>query len=508
LSERPAEQRHGLAPGTPLVPAQSDRSIDHSLFSGLAWTALARWAAQLVSWVGTLYAAHLLMPSDYGLVAMANVPVGLVRIAENFGLDAVLVQDRKLDRTQLAQLAGLALLTGLALMLTIMVLARPISSMYGQPRVAAIIVALSVLVPLEAAQVVPRARLQIEMAFRTLGALTFVQTLVATVTVVACAALALGAWSLVLNVVLSSAVITIILSALRPYRVAWPGNPQSISRPILSGWRLLVARAGYYASSSADQAIIGRVLGASSAGIYSFAQTFSTLPVQEITSVVGRVVPGVFSSVQTRPDEMRRYFLLLSEASSLIAFPAAAGIGVCADLLVNVGLGPQWQDVIGPLRILCLYAVVFAGQDLVAHVLLWTGRFRANMWLNVLGAFALPPLLLIGARHGLSALCVTLTIGFAALSVPGFVIAARIIHLRWRDFGGALWPAIASSSLMCAGLLVLRSAAPLGALAQHTQLLSIVLGGLLVYAALLALFFRKRVLSLIAAIRASRTASH
>ncbi len=495
------------ATNAPAVLEPADSLRDHSLFSGIAWTALTRWSAQLVSWAGTLYVAHVLSPTDYGLVAMANVPVGLVRVAENFGLDAVLVQDRQLDRQQLAQLAGLALLVGVGLMLIIMALAQPIASLYDHPGIAAITAALSLLVPLEAAQVVPRARLQIDMAFRALGFLTFLQTVVATITVVVCAHLALGPWSLVLNVVVSSAVLTLVLIVLRPFEVRWPRDLRSIARPIVAGWRMLASRAGYYASSSADQAIIGRMLGASSAGIYSFAQTFSTMPVQEITSVVGRVVPGVFSSVQTRPSEMRRYFLMLTEASALISFPAAAGIAVCADLLVRVALGDQWLEVIAPLRILCLYAVVFAGQDLVGHVLLWTGRFRANMWLNILAAIGLPPLLYLGAKHGLNGVCIALCFGFTLLSLPGFVIAARIIQMRWREYGRALWPAIISSLVMAAGVQLFRSQDSVHAWPERLQFAAAVATGVLLYVAMLAVFFRNRARHLIGAIRAARRAA-
>src|SRR6185436_5466816 len=93
----------------------SSPSLDRSLVTGIGWTAFFRWAAQIVSWGGTLYAARILVPADYGVIAMAMVPIGLVRMIEDFGFDAVILQNRELSQEQVARLGGLALLFGVVL---------------------------------------------------------------------------------------------------------------------------------------------------------------------------------------------------------------------------------------------------------------------------------------------------------------------------------------------------------------------------------------------------------
>jgi O-antigen/teichoic acid export membrane protein len=107
---------------------QEVRAIDRRLVSGIAWTAVFRWAAQVISWVATLYVARILTPADYGLVAMAGVPIGFARLVEDLGLDAVIVQDRTLDDRQLASLAGTVLCLGGLLAGLFMVLAGPIAA--------------------------------------------------------------------------------------------------------------------------------------------------------------------------------------------------------------------------------------------------------------------------------------------------------------------------------------------------------------------------------------------
>src|SRR4051812_3370866 len=87
--------------------------IDRLLIGGMAWTAILRWSAQIVSWVGTAMAARVLTPGDYGLIGMAMLAIGFLRLVEDFGMDAVLVQDRTIEGSRQAQVAGLILATGL-----------------------------------------------------------------------------------------------------------------------------------------------------------------------------------------------------------------------------------------------------------------------------------------------------------------------------------------------------------------------------------------------------------
>jgi PST family polysaccharide transporter len=476
--------------------ADAARLLDRQLFRGIAWTAVFRWVTQLISWVGTFYAVRLLHPGDYGVVAMATVPIGLLRIVEDFGFDAVLVQDRQLDRDQLARLAGLALLVGLLCCGAFLLAAEAIASFNREPIVAALVSALSVTFVLDALQILPRAMLQRQLRFRTLAAVSAVQFLSSAATLVTCATLGFGAWSLVLNTLVGGFVVTCVLFYLSPYRIAWPHGIASLARPILAGWRVLVSRAAWYGYSNADQLLIGRVLGKDPLGAYGFAMQFAGLPVQEITSVVSRVVPGVFAEVQAQRGELRRYFLLLTEAMAYLAFPAAIGLALTADLVVAIALGPKWHAVVLPLRILSLYYAIYSAQVLVSHVLMWTGHFRANMWFLLLALVGLVAGFSLTVRFGIVAIAWTWVVVFPLVNFPALVVAARLIELGLRRFFTALLPAALACLAMAAVVLLVRASLDRG-LDGRLELAIAVASGAATYVSVLALFYRRRVTAIL-----------
>lgn len=474
---------------------QTLRRLDRSLVSGIAWTVVFRWAAQAVSWAATLYVARVLSPGDYGLVAMATVPIGLARLVEDLGLDAVIVQDRKLSDDQLASLAGSALGLGVILTTTFIVLSGPIALYFREPTVAALVVAMSLTFITDSLQVLPRALLQRDLAFRTLGWLHGTQVTTAAVVLTICAALSFGHWALVLNNLVSAVAITAVLFALRPFRIAWPRQLGTIAGSLVAGWRMMVSRATWYGYTSLDSTIIGRVLGKEPLGAFGFAMTFALLPVTEVSLMVSKVVPGIFSSVQESRPNLRRYFLMLTEAVSYLALPMSVGLALTADDFVLLALGPKWVDVILPLRILCGYAAINASQMLVSHVLLWTGHFRANMWFNVFALLVLPAGFYVGVHWGVAGVAWAWVVGFPLSIVPSVIMMARILELPTAAYFKAVRPALTACVVMVVAVLLLREALP-AEWSHAMRLAAQVAAGALVYAVVMLTLFSRSVLAI------------
>jgi O-antigen/teichoic acid export membrane protein len=476
---------------------------DRLLVSGIVWTAVFRWVAQGLSWVSTLYVARILKPADYGIVAMAAVPIGLARLVEDLGLDAIVVQDRTLDRDQLADIAGAVLCLGGVLTGLFFVLATPIAGYFREPAVAAVVMAMSANFVLDAIQVLPSAFLQREFRFRTLAGLQGLQATIGAIVAAVGATLAWGHWALVVNGLAGSVVTTVVLFALRPFAISWPRRLGRISSSLISGWRMVVSRAAYYAYISSDTVIVGRVLGKDSLGAFGFAKTFASLPVTEVSSVVSKVVPGIFSAVQQSPAKLRRYFLVLTEALSYLTMPMSVGLMLTADSFVRVALGPQWEAVVVPLRILSIYMIMNASQMLFAHVILWTGGYRAYMWLSVLSVTVVPVSILVGVRWGLAGVAWAWVVSYPLTTIPALLIVRRILDMRALPFFATLRPAAVGCLAMAATVLLVRLLLP-AAWPDAAKLAAQVATGVVTYPVVLIAAYRPRVRAIYELIRESR----
>ncbi len=149
---------------------------------------------------------------------------------------------------------------------------------------------------------------------------------------------------------------------------------------------------------------------------------------------------------------------------------------------------------VAPLRILCIYAAFYSCQVLVGHLLLWTGRFRANMWCSVLAATLLPAGFYVGTRWGLSGIAWVWVIGFPLVNLPAFVIAFRAIGINGWQWLNAFVPALVGCAAMVGAVLATRAVLP-ATLPLPIYTVACVGLGIMAYLATLLLLFRKRLLA-------------
>ncbi|MHC4730827.1 MAG: oligosaccharide flippase family protein, partial [Planctomycetota bacterium] len=110
-------------------------NIKEKVLSALRWTVLARVTAQAVTWGITLVVIRLLQPSDYGLMAMSEVFMGLLLLLSDAGLGQALVQAKTVSERQIRQLFGLLVLLSVALFAVLFLAAPAIGAYYGKPKV-------------------------------------------------------------------------------------------------------------------------------------------------------------------------------------------------------------------------------------------------------------------------------------------------------------------------------------------------------------------------------------
>ena len=169
---------------------------------------------------------------------------------------------------------------------------------------------------------------------------------------------------------------------------------------------------------NSDFIIAGRVLGEAPLGAYTLAWTLAHTPLEKLTTLVNRVTPSVFATIQTDLEALRRYLRNITGGMALIIFPATIGMALVAPEFVSVVLGSKWSGVVAPLELLALHALIRSNVILLSPLLNVIGEERLVMWNSVVAMIVLPISFYIGSRWG--------TVGIAA----GWVVIYPLVQLR------------------------------------------------------------------------------
>jgi PST family polysaccharide transporter len=383
--------------------------------------------AQLAGWAATIVTVRFLTPADYGIVGLATIYLSFVAVISEFGLASAIVNLPSLSRAHVAQLNSLSLGLGLAAYAITAALSYLLSLLFRTPELTGVLLSLGFLSVLSGLQTVPTAILQRDMAFRRLTGIEATQALGQGVFTALLAVAGLRYWALVLGALMAHAVGTALLRHARPIGYEKP-RIRELGGALTFGRDVLLGRIGWLAYTNADQLIVGRRLGTGALGAYSLALTLSSMPMEKISGLLGRVLPSYLAAVRDDEAAARRYLLLSLEGLSLVTLPLAIGLAVVAGDFVYVVLGERWAPAIFPLQILCVVGAIRSVTVPIAPFLTSRGRadlIRSN---SLVAASLLIVAFFIGTWYGLRGVALAWLIVYPfVVTFPLVVTACRFV---------------------------------------------------------------------------------
>jgi polysaccharide transporter, PST family len=475
--------------------SEASASLDRSLAQAVAWNAAARWASQIVSWGATIVIARLLTPYDYGVLGMAALYVNLAMLLSQIGIGDAVIALRDLTSRQIAELNTLSLLLGVALTGISCALALPLARFFSAPPLTGVIVVTSAMYLISAFQVVPKALLQKELRFKLLASIETARGVCQMAATVLFAWLKFRYWSLVIGYIVACATNAVLVCSFKRHGFALP-RLELLKRELRFTRYVLFSGVAWYTYNNADFGVAGRVLGSGPLGDYSVAWTISSAPIEKITNLVTGVTPAYFSAVQTDAAELRRYLLRLTELLAFVTVPASVGLAMTADLLVPVLLGPKWLGVIGPLRLLGILVAARSIGTILPNLLTAIGDARFVMWSTIVAAVMVPIAFLIGSHWGTTGIAGAWVAVYPLIAAPLYFRAFRKTGMEWKEYAGAVLPAVNGSLIMAAGIWIARIGLS-GRFRAPIELILMILVGVIAYSGGLLCFHRGRVIGLL-----------
>ena len=419
---------------------------------GVGWTLLGRVAVRGIGIVSTLILARLLVPADFGLIAMATAIVAALEVLGAFSFDVVLIQKQDADRTHYDTAWTFNVAFGLATGLLLVGLAGPASDFYKEPRLAYVLYGLALSRAIGAfANIGPvdfRKYLQFDKEFR----FVLLRKLAGFAVTVPLAWLLKDYRALMAGIVAGELATVVLSYTMHPYRPSITLKArQELFR--FSAWLMLTNLLNFLWHRSSDF-IIAKLAGAQSLGLYSVAYDVSSLPTTEVTAAVSRAVYPGYAIMAKDSAVLRRGYLNVLGMTALIVLPLGAGVAAIAHLFVYVMLGTKWMDAVPLVQILSVSGSLSALQSNASYVLLALGRPRLLTALGALNVVVLVALsIFLTGLLGVIGAALAVLLATLILLPLTFRVLLRRIDVGLRAFMERLWRPLAATLAMA---LVLR----------------------------------------------------
>ena len=323
------------------------------ILSNLIWRFLERCGAQGVTLIVSLILARLLDPEVYGTVALVTVFITIVQVFVDSGLGTALIQKKNADDLDFSSVFFFNLALCIAMYLALFFAAPLISAFYKMPDLTAIIRVLGLVIVFSGVKNVQQAYVSRNLLFKKFFFSTLTGTVAAAVIGIYMAYSGYGVWAIVFQMLVNTAVDTIILWIIVKWRPKMMFSLQRLKGLYSYGWKLLVSALIDTGFNKLQQMIIGKVYTKSSLAFYNQGEQYPLAIVSNINASIDSVLLPVMSKAQDDPNAVKNMTRRAIKTSTYIIMPCMVGLGVCSEPLISLLLTDKWLPCVFFLRVFC-----------------------------------------------------------------------------------------------------------------------------------------------------------
>ncbi|HEC19894.1 MAG TPA: MOP flippase family protein [Gammaproteobacteria bacterium] len=441
------------APALDGEPAgETPKALGVSATRGVFWTGGGQAVRQVIQVVSSIVLARLLEPSDFGLLGMAIVFVGVGQLFADFGIGSAIVQSKQVREIELTTSFWANLLFAGLLALLLVMFAPLVADFYEDERVIPVLAVLAAGLLISGATVVPRAILYKNLKFGMIAKAQVLGSALGAVTAVTMAWQGFGVWSLVAQPLCGSLV---NVSLTLRYSRWWPGcqfSWKSITHLVTFSANVLGADLLNYAHRNGDKLIVGKYLGSVSLGYYSMAYQLMLYPLSQVSSVIVKVLFPTLSQMQDDKARYRSAYLKSVSAISIVTFPMMAGLFVISDDFVLLVFGEKWMPMVPVLEVLCWVGMLQSISTTVGIIYLSTGKVKRGFYFTLFATPVMLVAIVIGLSWGLTGAAIGYAIASTFVAYANYFVAFPIIGLTVREFHRYLARPFAACLLMFAAV--------------------------------------------------------
>ena len=419
--------------------------------SGVAWSVAEKLGSIALQMVVSIVVARLLLPEDFGVLAILTFFTALSIVVIDSGYSQTLIRKSEPTEADYKSVFIFNIGVSLALYALLVAISPLIADYYNLPIISRIAPVLMLLLPLSALCVIQNTIFAREFRFAALSRINFAASAVAGGVAIAMALCNCGVWSLVGQRIAQIVVKAILLWFYGSWRCRGTFSIESLRSMGGFSFRLMGVDMISYLYNNIAQLFIGKIYSADTLGYFNQAQKLKELPVTSAVQSFQSVTYPALANVKENPaklaDSYRRVLMIVAA----VMFPVMVGMIAVADDMFTLLLTERWAATVPYFKILSLAGLLYPLSMIAYNILKVSGDGKTILRLEIAKKGIMTLILALTIPHSVTAIAW----GLVAMSAVEFILN---IAASLRKATLSPWQvvrALLPTALLCAVMYIL-----------------------------------------------------
>jgi len=431
-------------------------NLKQTTINALFWRGIEIYGQQGIHFVIQIILARLLLPEQYGLIAMLAIFIALAHAFINSGFAQALVQKKNITLTDESSVFYFNIIISIITTSILWFIAPKIAAFYKQPLLTPLTRVLSLNLIIDALSQIQKTILTRKIDFKSQLKVGVSASLLSGVFGIIMAYRGFGVWALVGQQVSRSLMQTTIFWLVSDWRPAFIISFNSLKGMFSFGSKLLFSGFLNTFFNNIYLVVIGRLFTPEALGFYTRAKSIQQFPVSNLTTIISSVTFPVFARIQDQRNKVKIGAQQSLMILIMIIAPCMLGLAIVARPLVSLVLTDKWLPCVPFIQLLCVVGIIWPLHVINLNVLMALGRSDLFFRLEVLKKILIVISITITYRWGIHAMIC----GQVAVSILSYYLnsyySGKLIDYPIREQIFNLAPYLAIAIVMAAGVYSIR----------------------------------------------------
>lgn len=380
-------------------------SLKHQAIKGVMWSAIERFSVQGIQFVLTIVIARLVLPSDYGLIAMLSIFLAIAQVFVDSGFSNALIQKKDRTETDFSTVFYFNILISIIIYFLLYISAPYIATFYREPELSPVTRWIGLNIIISGFSIVQRAKLTINVDFKRQAKASLTAVLVSGAIGIFLAYKGWGVWALVVQTLSNNLLNTLLLWGYAKWIPKRVFSRESFRVLFSFGSKLLLSGLLHTIYINLYSLVIGRRYSSMDVGFYNRAYQFANFPSINIVGIINRVIYPIQCEMQDDNERLKTSFIKYLRMSCFIIFPLMMILAVLSKPFILLLLTDKWLPAAELLSILCFAYMWYPVMVVNNQILNVKGRSDYFLYAEILKKVIAIAILLITLPFGVRALC-------------------------------------------------------------------------------------------------------